>query len=130
VGEVFAQHFGADAQAAHRAVAHAYDEAEPELAAARAAKGAALSLLAVPATPAGARVRALAEATLAGVELRPAAGGDDVVFYRELSGLTVADLPQMGPPARDAYQAHLDGDQPPHARRDVAWQVPVRTSAG
>jgi hypothetical protein len=89
-----------------------------------------VSLLAAPATPAGAQVRALAEATLTGVTLRPAAGGDDVVFYRELHGLTVADLPPMGPAARDAYQAHLDGDHPPHARRDVAWQLPVRTSAG
>jgi hypothetical protein len=124
--EVFAHHFGADAQAAQRAVAQAYDEAEPELSTARAAKGVELSILAAPATPAGDQFRALAEETLTGETLRPAGSGDDLVFYRELHGLTPADLPQLGPQARDAYQALLDTDRPPHARRDVAWQPPGR----
>jgi hypothetical protein len=126
--DVFFQHFAADPQAAQRAIAQAYQEAEPELAAARAGRGAELTVLAVPAGTAGDHLRVLAEQTLAGVTLRPAHSPDDVVFYRELHGLALTDLPQLGPQARDAYQQALETDHPPHSRKDVVWQLPVRNS--
>jgi hypothetical protein len=50
------------------------------------------------------------------------------VFYRELHGLALTDLPQLGPQARDAYQQALETDHPPHSRKDVVWQLPVRNS--
>jgi hypothetical protein len=123
VGEVFFQHFGGDAQAAARLLAQAYDEAAPWLAGPKA-PGAGADVLAAPAGLAGERVRALVREAVPGVELTAADGGDEVVFHRERHGLALTDLPQLGPQARDAYQKQLDGDQPPHARCDVAWQLP------
>jgi hypothetical protein len=121
--EVFFQHFTDDPQGAVRALARAYDEAEPELAV-PPAPDAAIDVLAVPAGPEGDCLRVKAREAVPRVDLRPADSIDEVVFYREVCGLSLTDLPQLGPQARDAYQSMLDGDQPPHARFDVKWQQP------
>src|SRR4029079_6338062 len=105
----------------------AYDEAEPELAV-PPAPDAAIDVLAVPAGPEGDCLRVKAREAVPRVDLRPADSIDEVVFYREVCGLSLTDLPQMGPQARDAYQGMLDGDQPPHARYDVKWQLPPARS--
>jgi hypothetical protein len=125
--EVFFRHFADDPQAAARTLAQAYDEAAPELTAPPTAP--TIDLLAVPAGLAGERVRTAAHEAVPGVDLQPADSRDEIVFYREVCDLKLADLPQFGPAAREVYQQLLDGDQPPHARNDVKWQLPPARSS-
>jgi serine/threonine protein kinase len=116
---VFFQHHP-DQQAAQRDVAKAFDEAQPEL---TTAKGAAeVTLLAVPPGTAGELFRALARAALPGEDLAPADCADEIVFYREHPALAPADVPQLGPIGREAYQHALATQQSPHARIDVTWK--------
>ncbi len=122
--DVFFQHFAEDPQAAHRAVAHGYDEATPELTEGTAGPGAEVAVLAAPPTPAGEKFRVLAGEAVPGVSFIPAVSPDDLVIYRERYGLALTDLPQLGPAARDAYKQALDSDEPPHTRTDVRWQAP------
>jgi serine/threonine protein kinase len=114
--------FAADPQAAHRAAAEAYDEAEPTL---MVKAGTRLDLLAVPAGIGGAEFLRLVADAVPGAELLPAESPDEVVFYRERSGLMVSDLPQFGPAAKAAYDSLKDGEHAPHARGDVAWKPPM-----
>ena len=111
--------FAADPQAAHRAAAEAFDEAEPTL---LVKAGTRLDLLAVPPGIGGAEFLRLVTDAVPGAELLPAESPDEVVFYRERAGLTVTDLPQFGPAAKAAYEALKDGDHAPHSRGDVAWK--------
>lgn len=77
-------------------------------------------ILAVPPGPAGEQLRELARNAVADVELIAANSGDDIVFYREQSGLALADLPQAGPVAQELYYHLRERDQyPVHSRVDV-----------
>jgi hypothetical protein len=56
------------------------------------------------------------------VKLTTAASADDVVVYRELAHLPLADLDLFGPAGQDAYRQmcaveHLH----PHTRTDIAF---------
>jgi hypothetical protein len=52
-----------------------------------------------------------------------AASTDDIVFYREQLNLNLADIPQAGGAAYEAYQQQLGEDQfTPHTRTDVSWR--------
>jgi serine/threonine protein kinase len=115
---VFA-HFSADPQAAQRAATEAFDEAEPMLA---QRAGTEIGVLAAPAGAAGDEFRRIVAEAIPDVELEPADSPDEVVFYRERSGLELTDLPQFGPLAKAAYDAHRDGEHVPHARGDIAWK--------
>jgi hypothetical protein len=118
--------FAADSQAAHRAAAEAYDEAEPTLI---VKAGIRLDLLAVPPGIGGAEFLRLVADAVPGAELLPAESPDEVVFYRERAGLMVTDLPQFGPAAKAAYDALKDSEHAPHARGDVAWKPPTGRSS-
>jgi hypothetical protein len=115
---VFA-HFSADPQAAQRAATEAFDEAEPMLA---QRAGTEISVLAAPAGAAGDEFRRIVTEAIPDVELEPADSPDEVVFYRERTGLELNDLPQFGPVAKAAYDAHRDGEHVPHARGDITWK--------
>jgi len=51
---------------------------------------------------------------------------DDLVIYREVGNVPLTDLPPLAPAGREAYQKLCDSDTPPHARRDICWQLPSR----
>jgi serine/threonine protein kinase len=86
-----------------------------------------LRLLGVPAGPSGERFRELAGRALPGVEFVAAPGGDEVVFVREAALADLADLPQLGPQAHEAYRQDPTAA---HSRRDVAWRPAARADAG
>lgn len=118
--EVFFQHY-AEAQAAQRDLAAAYEEAEPELRPSKSGSGAEVCILAAPSGEFGDELRRLAAEVHPDAVFLSAESADDVVVYRELCGVTLADLPQMGPAARAAYDAACAGETTPHARADVSW---------
>src|SRR5262249_8308312 len=95
----------------------------PELAGSRQAARRELCILAVPPGPEGERFRALVRRALPETPMLAAASTDDIVFYREHAQVTLTDLPQMGPVAREVYQQVLATEPfSPHSRTDiVAW---------
>src|SRR5262249_42571303 len=82
----------------------AFDEAAPDLPGTRSSplRG-ELCLLCVPATPAGERLKGVAQRALPGVSWVFAQGGDEIVFYRETAPIPLAELAQLGPVAQEAY---------------------------
>jgi hypothetical protein len=104
-------------------LADAFEEARPELAGARDGARQGLCILAVPPGPEGERFRSLVEHALPNETMLPAPSTDDVVFYREQPRVALAELPQLGPAACEAYRQALASDQPsPHSRMDIpAW---------
>ena len=106
-----------------------YEEAVPEpsrTATARAvAAQAEVTVLLTPAGPAGDNVRELAESALADTSLITAAGGDDLLIYREWSNLALTDLENLGPVGQEAYRQLLATDNfPPHSRLDIDFELP------
>jgi hypothetical protein len=106
---------------AREEVAGLFAEAAPDLSPDRkAVRPEELCVLATPADPAGDRFRDLACRALPHVEWHTAPGGDDVLVYREFSGLPLAELPQLGPVAFDAYLQMAGAEHfTPHCRTDV-----------
>ena len=72
----------------------------------------------------GDRLQHLAHQVLPDTDFVPAPLPDDICFYRELPQVQLADLPQLGEYAREAYQQALAAGNSPHARADVPWQLP------
>ena len=86
-----------------------------------------LCVLAAPPGPAGDRFRELARPRLPEVEVLPAVSEDDILFYREVSNLPLADLEQLGSAGQDAYrQMSAAEDFTPHTRIDVDFGAPAR----
>ena len=77
-------------------------------------------VLAVPAGGPGGRLRELSVKAVAPAQVRVTDSAEDIIFYRELPRVRLAQLPQLGPQAREAYRqlARLDNFTP-HARTDV-----------
>jgi hypothetical protein len=116
-----------DEETAADEVAGFYAEAAPELTAARdPRRGSAvaeLCVVAAPPGPGGDRFRALVRRALPGAEPHEATSPDDVLIYRELSGLALSDLAQKGPQAHDAYLQMSAADHfTPHSRIDVEFK--------
>jgi serine/threonine protein kinase len=110
----------AEEGAAEDAIAAAYEEAAPEL----VARGGEVCLLAVPPGPAGERFRDLARRALPDVPLVAVTGGDDVLFYREVTRVAFTDLGQLGPIAREAYAQLTRREHfTPHSRTDIPFTV-------
>jgi hypothetical protein len=109
-------------------LAGAFQEAVPELASASTAAENQLNILAVPPGPEGDHFRRLVHEALPDQELVPAPSTDDIVFYREVSRLPLAALPQMGPAATEVYRQVLQADPiTPHSRTDITnWQPASR----
>lgn len=113
-------------EAVKEQIVAAFDEAAPEFATARLSRQPEICILAAPATPAGARFRELANSALPDVAPVWAACGDDILFYREVPNLLVANLEQLGAQGLESYRqlisvAHFT----PHNRRDITEWQPV-----
>jgi hypothetical protein len=80
-------------------------------------------VVAAPPGPDGDRFQALVRSALPDAELAAAPLPDDICFYREFPQVPLADLPHLGPNAREAYN-QMGADHPPHARADVPWELP------
>jgi serine/threonine protein kinase len=110
-------------------LAGAFAEAQPELAGPHG--GEELCILAVPPGPEGEHFRSLAGRALTETTLLAAPSTDDIVFYREQPQVSLAELPQLGPAAREVYEQVLASEQPsPHSREDVTSWLPLAGSRG
>ncbi len=99
-------------------LARTFDEAAPALVGTRYG-GSEVRLVAVPADLAGERLGKIARAAARDVEVS-ASGGDDVYFYRECPQFLLAELPQLGLMAEEAYrQMSGAGHFTPHTRTDI-----------
>jgi hypothetical protein len=124
VAELFLDLY-ADAEAARAEVAAGFAAAAPELRGVRAfdTGPADVAVLLAPAHPASEEFRELAREALPGVEVAPATGGEDLVFYREVPYLPLAGLEQLGTVGEEAYQRMLNaGHFTPHSRTDVPFK--------
>ena len=103
----------------------AFDDATPKLAGRRPTSP-EIRLLVVPADLAGERLGQLAKGAVKGVDVLAVAGTEDVYFYREQARLLLADLPQLGLLAEEAYrQMTASGYCTAHTRMDVThWLQP------
>ncbi len=116
-----------DEEEAQDEAAAFFNEAHPELAPSKAAPASEICVLAAPPGPAGDRFRALTQTALPDVEFAPAASEDDILFYREVSHLPLAELEQLGPAGLDAYrQMSAAEDFTPHTRTDVDFGASSR----
>ena len=117
----------ADEEEAKDEAAAFYDEAQPELAPRKAAPASEICVIATPPGTAGDRFRELSQAALPEVEMTPAASEDDILFYREVSHLPLAELELLGPAGLDAYrQMSAAEDFTPHTRTDVDFGTASR----
>lgn len=96
----------------------AFHQADPAIS--DSEKGKEIHALTVPAGPAGERFADHARQAMAGIDLAVAFGTDEILFYREIPDLSLADLPQLGPKFQQAYQ-ELSAQQnfTPHSREDI-----------
>src|SRR5207253_10895091 len=97
----------ADQQADHRLLAAAGSEDVPDVPARPGART-ALTAVAIPSGPAGDRLFELAKQALPDTPLVRALSFDDIVLHREITNVSLADLPPFSPAGREAYQKLLD----------------------
>ncbi len=105
-----------------------FEEAVPEQAA--TATGASRPswervVVGVPEGEASENLRSLVLRKLGETDLVLAVSEEDLVLYREWSGLRLADVDPLGPAAQEAYQCLLGAENfTPHSRADVSFQPP------
>jgi len=107
-------------------LAAAFEESNPPLAGPRCSSP-ELRFLVTSRDPAGDRLGKLAKQADDTVQIVTAEGASDVFFYRERSQLPLAELPQLGLMAEDAYrQMTSPGHFTPHTRTDITeWNSPT-----
>ncbi|HEY1190092.1 MAG TPA: tubulin-like doman-containing protein, partial [Gemmata sp.] len=103
----------------------AFEEAAPELIPNVFPRPYEMVILGAPPGPEGDRLKELAKVVLPETEFVGAPLPDDICFYREYPQLKLADLPQLGEYAREAFLQVAASGPPSHARLDVAWQLPA-----
>lgn len=115
-----------DTRAAADALMTTFDETLPFILSRKMSFTAEFGLLMAPNTPHGFDLKALAREALPQVQVIHTPDGDEVVAYREVVGLQLHDLPQLGPHARAAYEMAISIEHyTPHSRQDVAqWYGP------
>jgi serine/threonine protein kinase len=134
VAEMFLEQRADESQAIDEII-RIFDESAPQLpqAVVPTSKGgmsAELCVLAMPAGPAGERLRALAAEALPDVEWQTAFGSEDLLLYRERVNLPLSELPQLGPLAQDAYRQMSNAEHfTPHCRCDVDFCIGDRLEA-
>jgi hypothetical protein len=103
----------------------AFEEAAAQLDAKGIAHKEQMALLLVPADPAAERIRQMAQEAVPQIEMHAAAKGDDLVFYREILDIQLAELPQLGPEAKAAYEMQRGTEHfTPHSRSDITdWRT-------
>jgi serine/threonine protein kinase len=128
VAALFLEHYPQEEQAANELVA-AYDEAAPDILGSRSAPAASeMSILVVPAGPAGEKVADLARKALPEVSWVVAPGGEEIIIYREVPRLPLNDLAQFGPVALEAYRQLTAIERfTPHSRIDITF-VPEKVA--
>jgi hypothetical protein len=125
VVEMFLARYPKNIDACEEIVA-THEKAASALAVEPAASPTELALVVIPAEEGADRFQELAERALEGATLVGGPKGDDIVFYRELSHLSLADLPQMGVEGKTAYEdmqamEHFSA----HCRTDITdWRLP------
>ncbi len=104
-------------------LASMFTEATPRLGEAR--QGSEIAVLAAPASPAGGKVRRLAQQAVPDTELGESESTDDIVFYRERFQMLLSELEQLGPLGYEAYrQVGMVDSFTPHSRTDVTqWRA-------
>jgi hypothetical protein len=119
---LFFELFSRDEQAVAE-LTTAFDEAAPDSPTIRSGPPRhELCVLAVPATPAGERLRALAKQALPETPLVHAPGSDEIIIYREIPQVSLADLEQLGSTALAAYRQMLAVEHfTPHNRIDISF---------
>lgn len=122
--ETFLSQFSAP-DAARNQLAEAFQDATPLLEVKGISSKAQIGLLIVPADPQADQFRSLAQQTLPDAELAAGLKADDLIFYREVPGIDPADLPQLGPESRAAYEKMAGTEHfTPHSRCDItAWKT-------
>jgi eukaryotic-like serine/threonine-protein kinase len=118
---VFLRYRGGDA-AGKQLLADAYAKAAPEVSGVAGPPPMEAAIFAVPTGSSGAEVRAIMADTCPGIEFIPAPLPDDILIYRECPRVELTALPQLASHAREAYEAQLTADAPPHTRADITWQ--------
>ncbi|MBX7102656.1 MAG: protein kinase [Gemmataceae bacterium] len=103
-------------------LAEAMQECHPALAGPKAAVESIVTIVAAPDSEAGRAVQRAAAVAAADLAYATCTAASDVVIYRELRHIDLADLPHMGPVGQEAYQQALsEGTAVPHSRLDVSW---------
>jgi hypothetical protein len=124
VADMYMAHQG-DEREAYSDLDVAFEEAAPLLSAARGSRAPEVCILGVPSGPVGERFRDLARRALPDVEMVPAAGTNDIIFYREVPHLRLSDLEQLGPLGYEAYRQIVTlKNLTPHSRTDITeWRA-------
>jgi hypothetical protein len=116
----------ADTQIAYRDLMDAFDDAIPDLTPQKKKPEQMLCLISVPEGEAGQRFLQIVEENLGGERVCAVTGGEDIIVYRE-HGLRPADMPQLGPLARETCRQVVQAEATSaHARCDINWQVAVK----
>jgi serine/threonine protein kinase len=127
VAEVFFTQAGTE-DMAQNAITTAFDEATPELGIRYSQLGMQppeVAVLLAPPGEAGERFRALAERALEDADLVVGASPDDIVLYRELPRLALADLLDRAQAGYEAYRHMASVEHfTPHSRSDIPFAVP------
>lgn len=88
--------------------------------------GQEVCFVATPPGSTGEGFRQLAQQALPRVEIKPIASKDEIVFVREILNLPIADLPQFGPEAYEAYERVTNIENgTPHNRTDIFEWKPL-----
>jgi hypothetical protein len=110
---------------AMREVADAQREATPRVGA-NIPTAHPFSLVLVPSDNQADQFATVVRAAVPEAALVPGPKAEDIIFYREVVGLTMHDLPIFGADGRDAYQQMVaNPNMMPHTRTDVTdWRLP------
>jgi eukaryotic-like serine/threonine-protein kinase len=113
-----------ESQNAQMEIVESFEQAAPPLTIKHPNAQDEICLLAVPKEEDGERFLALGRDILKYIPLATVTGFEDIIFYREQQNVSPADVPQIGPAAREAFNHISDADQAaPYTRTDVRWQA-------
>jgi serine/threonine protein kinase len=99
-----------------------YDEAAPDLTLLDPGALKDMCVVAIPPGESGLRFGELTRRALPDSNLELVASSDDIVFFRQISDLSLGDLKHLGPAGQEAFQELSSVDHvTPHARMDIAF---------
>jgi eukaryotic-like serine/threonine-protein kinase len=111
-----------DPKVLRRDLSEAFDRSKPADFGLPPAAGDQSFLLAITADEPGCRIKALAKSLFPDQPLLESQCAEEIVFYREYHGLSLTDLPQVGPSAQQAvYELRSKQRINPFSRNDVNW---------
>jgi serine/threonine protein kinase len=105
-----------------------YRDAAPALEPAAGHSHSEICLVATPPGPAGKQFNELLQQAVPGAEIEPVSNCDEILIYREVPNLTLAELEQLGPLGYEAYrQMSTVENFTPHSRSDIVeWRAAAR----